>query len=125
MVPHRGNWDEAEIEQIRALRAEPLLSSLHEEAAMNSASLMELSNNGYELVAAYPVEEGIVVRLYNAAADEKPQQLMLGFEAHKVEQIDLNGKTTDQIEVKSRKGKSSFNVQMPRFGFRTYIIYKK
>ena len=125
LVPHRGNWDEAEIEQIRALRAEPLLSSLHEEAAMNSASLMELSDNGYELVAAYPVEEGIVVRLYNAAADEKPQQLMLGFEAHKVEQIDLNGETTDQIEVKSRKGKSSFNVQMPRFGFRTYIIYKK
>jgi hypothetical protein len=42
-----------------------------------------------------------------------------------VEQVDLNGKTTDQMEVKTRKGKSSFEVQMPRFGFRTYIIYKK
>ena len=125
LIPHRGDWDEAGIEQIRALRAEPLLCSLHEEAEMTSASLMELSGKGYELVAAYPVEEGIVVRLYNAAADEKPQRLMLGFEAEKVEQVDLNGKTTDQMEVKTRKGKSSFEVQMPRFGFRTYIIYKK
>lgn len=125
LIPHRGDWDEAGIEQIRAMRAEPLLSSLHEEAEMTSASLMELSGKGYELVAAYPSEEGIVVRLYNAAADEKPQRLMLGFEAEKVEQVDLNGKTTDQMEVKTRKGKSSFEVQMPRFGFRTYIIYKK
>lgn len=125
LVPHRGDWDESGIEQIRAMRAEPLLSSLHEEAEMTSASLMELSGKGYELVAAYPSEEGIVVRLYNAAADEKPQRLMLGFEAEKVEQVDLNGKTTDQMEVKTRKGKSSFEVQMPRFGFRTYIIYKK
>ena len=125
LVPHRGDWDEAGIEQIRAMRAEPLLSSLHEEAEMTSASLMELSGKGYELVAAYPSEEGIVVRLYNAAADEKPQRLMLGFEAEKVELVDLNGKTTDQMEVKTRKGKSSFEVQMPRFGFRTYIIYKK
>ena len=125
LVPHRGDWDEAGIEQIRAMRAEPLLSSLHEEAEMTSASLMELSGKGYELVAAYPSEEGIVVRLYNAAADEKPQRLMLGFEAEKVELVDLNGKTTDQMEVKTRKGKSSFEVQMPRFGFRTYVIYKK
>ena len=125
LVPHRGDWDEAGIEQIRAMRAEPLLCSLHEEAEMTSASLMELSGKGYELVAAYPSEEGIVVRLYNAAADEKPQRLMLGFEAEKVELVDLNGKTTDQMEVKTRKGKSSFEVQMPRFGFRTYIIYKK
>jgi alpha-mannosidase len=125
LVPHRGDWDEAGIEQIRAMRAEPLLSSLHEEADMTSASLMELSGKGYELVAAYPSEEGIVVRLYNAAADEKPQRLMLGFEAEKLVQVDLNGKTTDQMEVKTRKGKSSFEVQMPRFGFRTYIIYKK
>lgn len=125
LIPHRGDWDEAGIEQIRAMRAEPLLSSLHEEAEMTSASLMELSGKGYELVAAYPSEEGIVVRLYNAAADEKPQRLMLGFEAEKVELVDLNGKTTDQMEVKTRKGKSSFEVQMPRFGFRTYIIYKK
>lgn len=125
LIPHRGDWDEAGIEQIRAMRAEPLMSSLHEEAEMTSASLMELSGKGYELVAAYPSEEGIVVRLYNAAADEEPQRLMLGFEAEKVEQVDLNGKTTDQMEVKTRKGKSSFEVQMPRFGFRTYIIYKK
>lgn len=125
LVPHRGDWDEAGIEQIRAMRAEPLMSSLHEEAEMTSASLMEFSGKGYELVAAYPSEEGIVVRLYNAAADEEPQRLMLGFEAEKVEQVDLNGKTTDQVEVKTRKGKSSFEVQMPRFGFRTYIIYKK
>ena len=125
LIPHRGDWDEAGIEQIRAMRAEPLMSSLHEEAEMTSASLMELSGKGYELVAAYPSEEGIVVRLYNAAADEEPQRLMLGFEAEKVEQVDLNGKTTDQVEVKTRKGKSSFEVQMPRFGFRTYIIYKK
>lgn len=125
LIPHRGDWDEAGIEQIRAMRAEPLMSSLHEEAEMTSASLMELSGKGYELVAAYPSEEGIVVRLYNAAADEEPQRLMLGFEAEKVEQVDLNGKTTDQVEVKTRKGKSSFEVHMPRFGFRTYIIYKK
>lgn len=125
LVPHRGDWDEAGIEQIRAMRAEPLLSSLHEEAEMTSASLMELSGKGYELVAAYPVEEGIVVRLYNAAADEKPQSLKLSFKAEKVEQIDLNGKTTSQVEVKSKKGKSSFNVQMPRFGFRTYLIHKE
>ena len=66
-----------------------------------------------------------MVRLYNAAADEKPQRLMLGFEAEKVELVDLTGQTTDEMEVKTRKGKSSFEVQMPRFGFRTYVIYKK
>lgn len=122
IVPHHGTWDEAGIERIRALRAEPLLCSLHEQAAMESCSLMELSHQGYELVAAYPVEEGIVVRIYNASGDDKPQSVKLGFEAKSVEQIDLNGNVTEQIEVKSRKGKSRFDVQMPRFGFRTFLI---
>lgn len=125
IVPHHGEWDEADIERIRAMRAEPLLCSLHEQASLDSCSLLEMEDKGYELVAAYPVEEGIVVRLYNAAGDDKPQSVKLGFEAKSVEQIDLNGKRTAQVAVKSKKGTSSFNVQMPRFGFRTYLINKK
>lgn len=124
IVPHRGEWDEAGLEKIRTMRAEPLITSMHTDAALDSCSLLSIDEVGYELVSAYPTEEGLVMRLYNAAGDEKAEQVEFGFEPESVEEIDLNGTPLKQMKLSKRKGKSVMSVEMPRFGFRTYLIHK-
>ena len=124
IVPHQGEWDEAGIEQIRANRNEPLQYSLHAHAALEQKSLLDVGSSAYEVVAMYPTQQGIVVRLYNASGNDKPQSIILGQEFASVAEIDLNDNLIKEYKLKVGKGKTQFSISIPRFGFKTLLIEK-
>lgn len=122
LVPHRGEWDEAQLEQIRASRNEPLLCSLHADAEVEQKSLLSVEGTGYEVVAAYPVEQGWVVRLYNASGDDKVHRVELMVECCNVSEIDLNNNIIGSYNLKTSKLGKAFEIAMPRFGLKTILI---
>jgi alpha-mannosidase len=120
IVPHQGEWDEAGIEHIRAIRNEPLQYSLHANAALEQQSLLDVANSTHEVVAMYPTPQGIIVRLYNASGDEQPQRIKLSQKFNSIAEVDLNGNIIKEYQPKKLKGEQmQFNISMPRFGFKT------
>ena len=122
LVPHHGEWDDANIEQIRANRDEPLICSLHADAELEDLSLIDVEGSGYEVVAAYPVEQGWVVRLYNASGDDKVRRVGLAQQCCAVSVMDLNEKIVGSCNVKRGKTGNYFEISMPRFGLKTILI---
>lgn len=123
LVPHSGEWDVAGLEQMRVRRGEPLQCSLHADADMERKSLLEVKSAAHELVAAYPVEQGLVVRLYNASGDESPSEVWLGEECKKVAEIDLNGNILQYLTLHRDESGCHFDISAPRFGIKTLLIY--
>ena len=122
LVPHQGEWADANIEQIRANRDEPLICSLHADAELEDLSLIDVAGSGYEVVAAYPVEQGWVVRLYNASGDDKVRRVGLAQQCCSVSVMDLNEKIVGSCNVKRGKAGNYFEISMPRFGLKTILI---
>ncbi len=123
LVPHAGEWRQARIDRISACRNEPLLCSLREKSDTKRCSLLDLGESGYELTAAYPTDKGIVVRLFNAAGDDRPQKIHFGKRFTRIEKIDLNGKTLESCRIKEQRQGCSITCTMPRFGLTTLLIY--
>ena len=124
IVPHRGEWCDANLEQIRALSNEPLLCSLHADSELENVSLLNVEGTGYEVVAAYPIADGWVVRLYNAAGDDKSRNVKIMAECCNVAEIDLNDNIVGNYNLKKNKAGTSFDIAMPRFGIKTLLINK-
>ena len=125
LVPHMGEWDVAQIEQLRAHRSEPLLCSLHADAEVERKSLLKVADSAYELVAAYPVEQGVIARLYNASGDESPCEVWFNGECDKVAEIDLNGNILQYHALQKDAEGCRFDISAPRFGIKTLLIYNR
>lgn len=124
LIPHRKAWDSAAIQQQSMRWNEPLICTLLPAAATENASLIDLAGSGYELSAVYPCKGGIVVRLYNAAGDASPRIVRLGTAMSGVEEIDLNGNTLARYDLRTSGKEAQFDVQMPRFGLKTFRLTK-
>ena len=122
IVPHRGEWDKAGVEQLRASRNEPLLCSLHADAEVESRSLLSVKGTGYEVVAAYPVQQGWVVRLYNASGSERSCRVAIAADCCDVAAIDLNDNIVGSYHLKRTAEGASIDISMPRFGIKTLLI---
>lgn len=125
LVPHKGSWDQARIDRVNACRNEPLLCALHNEAAMETRSLIDVGKSGYEVTAAYPVDGGIVVRLFNASGTDGVEKIRFGKYFSRIDEIDLNDRQTGSCRVKREKDGCSATVSMPRFGLKTLLIHDK
>lgn len=123
LVPHKGGWDKAGIERVNARRNEPLLWSLHDRTAMENRSLLDTGDSGYEVVAAYPTDQGVVVRLYNAAGKERAEKIHFGKRFTRIDQIDLNNRKTADCRIKGETEGCSITVSIPRFGIKTLLIH--
>lgn len=119
LVPHRGQWDAAGIQEENRAWNEPLLCSFHPQAAFENRSLVDLSGTGYELSAAYPEGDAIVVRFYNASGDQTPQTVRFGTAFARAEEIDLNGKSLAACDLHADSDKTALTLSMPRFGLKT------
>lgn len=123
VAAHDGTWDEAGVHEESLRWNEPLLCDAGNTAA-GSASLIDVAGSGYELSAAYPQEGSVIVRLFNASGDETPQTVRFGFPVSKIEEIDLNGRTTGSCDAVVRDGETEVRVAMPRFGLKTFRLTK-
>lgn len=125
LVPHQGGWEKAGIERISAARREPLLCSLHEHAPLENRSWLDTGDSACEVVAAYPTDEGIVVRLYNASGREHTGKIRFGKEFARIDEIDLNDRVTASCRIAREAKGCSVRVKMPPFGLKTLLIHDK
>lgn len=62
----------------------------------------------------------LLVRLFNATAEETPHQVRFDFIPGKIELVDLNGQVTTRLApTKAKDGWSDVHFGIPRFGIRT------
>ncbi|MDR2911905.1 MAG: alpha-mannosidase [Alistipes sp.] len=125
LIPHSGTWDEAEVQAESTRWNEPLICSLSDNAPPENRSMIDVAGSGYEISAAYPVEDGILVRLYNADGDAAARQIRFGFPVESISEVDLNSDTLGEVKTRERSGTTEATVAMPRFGIKTFVVTKK
>ena len=122
LIPHRGRWDKASIAIESDKWNEPLLSSYHLSAELESKSFVDLQNTGYQVSAAQLKEGKIVLRLFNAEGDNAQRKITLGMPLSSVEEVDLNGNCVERKKINICSGKTEMTVSMPRFGLKTFVL---
>ena len=124
LAAHTGRWVEAGIQQESDAWNEPLVCSAGTRAASGTASMIDLSESGYGLSAAYVEGDALVVRLFNASGDESPQRLRLGFAPSTIEETDLDGRRLAPLDFRTTDHGAEAIVALPRFGLKTLRIVR-
>ena len=121
LIPHAGNWQQADIPSQSIGWNEPLLvATAHlSKSAPSSASFLQLDKKGYEIMALYTQDEDVYLRLYKTAAGRDDVLLTIRAAFDKAEWVELDGRSTPALQ---RGGKVV--VDMPQFGFRTLKLQK-
>lgn len=122
IMPHRGTWEEGNVPKESRSWNEPLMCSLHSGGIPERRSLIDLAGSGYEISAAYVSDEGLVLRLFNASGDDSVQKIRFGFPLSEVVETDLRGNVIGPEKVTPTGTGSEMEVDMPRFGIKTFRI---
>ncbi len=122
IIPHRGKWDKASIAMDSDCWNEPLLHSFHSSADLESKSLIDLRDAGYQISAAYLQDGKIVLRLFNAEGDGTQRKVTFNMPLRSVDEVDLNGNRIEKKDIRRYSGKTEMGVSMPRFGIKTFVL---
>lgn len=122
IMPHKGRWDAAQIARTSNCWNEPLITSYHTKAKPESRSYMQVGDSGYEISAVKTEGNNIIVRLFNAEGNDRPQDVTFNFPVKDVEEVDLKGNTLELKKIKTLSGKNIMDVSIPRFGLKTFRI---
>jgi alpha-mannosidase len=125
VIPHREEWDAADIHNENLRWNEPLIYAFLPHTAPENVSLINVDGTGYEISAAYLSDEDIIVRLFNADGDNTPQAVTFRMLLSKVEEIDLNGNTIAGINAVKTDAGAEIKLSMPRFGLKTLKLKNK
>ncbi len=125
VLPHIGNWDMAQIAMESNCWNEPLLGIYEGSLRGGDRTFVRAKQEGVEVSALKIEGNELLLRLFNAAGEIGSQQIELGFPVEEIQEVLLNGEKVGNIAVASHTGKSTFNVAMPRFGIKTFLIKKK
>ena len=122
LLPHKNKWDESSVSEKSAAWNEPLITYLSSQLNFNTKSFIDLQNSGYELSSVQTMNDGILVRIFNAKGDEGLQKIKLGFPYRSIQEIELNGeiKQTD-LSIKANSN-NELLISVPKFGLRTFHI---
>lgn len=124
LIPHAGDWQQAEIAGQSVEWNEPLRAVVTDirDSAPFSASLLQLDKKGYEVMALYSRSGDVYIRICKTASGRANALLTVGIPFDKAEWVELDGRSKPAT---LRNGKVV--VEMPRFGFKTLKLhlYKK
>lgn len=124
LVPHKNKWYKSSVSARSSAWNEPLIGLCTTGLLLENKSLIDLQNSGYELSSVQTVNDGILVRVFNAEGDGSVQKIKLGFPCKSIEEVELNGKNrTADVSIRSQSS-NEFSVSIPRFGVRTYYLKK-
>jgi alpha-mannosidase len=120
LVPHRGRWDQTGISGESAAWNEPLLAVLtnpNSSAKEGRKSMLELSGSGWEVTTMLVERKSLFIRLFNAAGDDRVQQLSLDGRAANVSLVELNGTTRETLRAAvTPDHRTTVKLAIPRFG---------
>jgi alpha-mannosidase len=120
VVPHAGDWAKADLWRELARWSEPLVSCRC--AAQRDAaawSLLDASEGGTEITAAYVDNNQVVVRLFNAGI-AGPKHIALYDRVQRVQRVELDGRPIEELPVtRQAGGGKSVTLMMNRFAVKT------
>jgi alpha-mannosidase len=123
ILPHAKRWDRADLWTQSLKWNEPLKLTLTK-AGRNkpvSASLISLSEKGYEVSAVQKTGNELTFRIFNASGQHRPVTVTVDApKAGSAQLTELNGAKIRSISLqKQQKGKQNFTLTIPEFGIRT------
>jgi alpha-mannosidase len=125
LMPHAGHWDQADVPAASAAWQEPVLGAVSSGSGRPMRSLIDPGNSGWEIPAMFERDGDLVVRIFNAAGDGSPQEIRVGFEAGRVELVELDDRVIEDLDqTVNANGDRSLRLQIPRFGIRTLRFSK-
>jgi alpha-mannosidase len=118
LVPHAGKWDKAGISQEAQNWNEPALATLTN-TKKPSKSILVAAPKTYQYPSTEVDGKDLIIRIFNAEGDEKPQKITLGGKATSAALVELNGTVREELTLQTQNGNTVLNIAMPRFGIRT------
>lgn len=120
LLPHPGRWDRGRVPAAAATWQQPVTGAMSRGAAMPGYSLINPGDSGWEVPAMFVRDGQLIVRLFNASGDDQPQKLKIGFDAGKVELLELDGRVIEKLIPQILDGGTkAITLQIPRLGIRT------
>ena len=122
-MPHRGDWQQANLWQHAERHAEPFFPMLIDGKSLVDSpnrSLIKLSGDGVQLSSMRHEGRALEVRLFNARTTTSHCQLTCTFRATHAHVVDLKGSIESTLAVRpTSSGEFTVSVTLPKFGVRT------
>lgn len=126
LLPHQGDWAKAQLWYANDALVNPLkVQRGNVRWSGKARSLLAFSKPGYALSSLQYDGGDMLLRIFNAAGDERPLGIHIGLPVVSAQLEDLNKTARENLTVEHKGGTAKVNVQMPRFGFRTVRIKMK
>ncbi len=120
ILPHKGNWQEAQIWKQNTNWDEPLRATfLNAKPSQTSESLLKLEKEGWQLTSVEKRGESLYLRIFNAEGNSEPGNINFNFNPGQVSLVELNGEEKNKLQVFSKNQQYQLELEMPQFGFRT------
>jgi alpha-mannosidase len=116
-MPHKGKWDQAGLWTAGTKWCEPLIATAAADGAQRSLLQTE---KGVEIAAMTVDGNALLVRLFNAEAQQPMVKLYLGFSATTAVEVNLDGQRVKALPIHTDKtGRKWVELPIPKFGIRT------
>lgn len=123
LLPHKGLWDEANLEQQRVCWNEPLIvSPCPDGIAPQRLSLIDLGRTGLEITSVCPTSQGVAVRLYNAEGRDDRQTVIWRCQPICIAETDLMDNTLRDVQMTETTDGVATTLSLPRHGVTTLHI---
>jgi alpha-mannosidase len=120
LMPHAGRWDTAGVSAAAMSWLEPAVGAFARGGEVTNRTLIDLGTSGWEAPAMYAHDGALFVRLFNASGSDAPREVGIGFEAGKIERLELDGRVIERLVPKlGAAGACTVRLSIPRFGVRT------
>ncbi len=116
LVPHSGNWSDANLPSLAASWEEPAIGAVANGAEIVSRSFIDPAESGWQIPAMFERDNAVFVRLFNANGDSSLRKLRLGFDSDLIELVELDGRVIHRLPVTEDR---SVELAIPHLGIRT------
>lgn len=117
IVPHSGKWDAGGVTKEETKWCEPL--TVMPSTGGNDFSLLQLQDERWQIPALMMDGNDLLVRFYNAAGDNRAQEIYFNGKAEEAVLERLDGQALEILPTRQVAGKTVIRLSMPRFGIRT------
>lgn len=117
LIPHKGNWLQAQLNRQTTVWNQPLIAETGN-AFSNSSPFIKNLNAGIEVSAIYYKDNDLFLRLTNTGSNTSLHKIGLNCKASALSFVELNDSVTEQILLKPTE-RISFHCKIPLFGFKT------
>ncbi len=119
LLPHAGRWDKAAVSSAASSWQQPVIGAFANGGQIADRMLLS-PPSGWEVPAMFERDGALLVRLFNTSGNETAQEVAFGFEAGKIELVELDGRIVEELQPKvGERGTRTVRLSMPRFGIRT------